>query len=126
MRRVRHEESLRLERTFQASEQLVDGVSEPLQLVVGTAQLESLVKVRSGDLLCGRGDRAERAQHPAGDEEAERDSDESHDPECDRRVEEQLVEIRTLLLRGDEPQLRANPPNLSGEQERARLLRGSD
>ena len=56
---------------LEPSEQVVERVAELLELVVGSGQREPLMKVAGRDRPRGRGDLAQRAQHPPGDEPAE-------------------------------------------------------
>ena len=68
---VGDELSLCLEGGFEPAEQSVDGVAELLELVVGPFEVEPAVEVAGGDVACGFGDGAQRAQGPAGDHPAE-------------------------------------------------------
>ena len=67
MRRVGREPPLGVERCLQPREQVVEGVGEFPELVVGSAQGQSLVQVAGRDPAGGGSDRAQRAQYPAGD-----------------------------------------------------------
>ena len=49
VRGVGRETSLRFERRFQASEQIVEGLRELFELVVGTLEIEALVQAGGGD-----------------------------------------------------------------------------
>jgi hypothetical protein len=54
------------EGAIEAVEQLVEGVGELLELVVGAGEMESLMQIGGGDLPGGRGDRTQRSQEAAG------------------------------------------------------------
>ena len=72
VRGVGGETPLGVERGLQPREQAVEGVGEFLELVVGSVQGQPLVQAAGGDPPGGGGDRAQRAQHPAGDDPADR------------------------------------------------------
>src|ERR1035437_6383978 len=72
VRGVGGETPLGVERGLQTREQVVEGVGEFLELVVGSVQGQPLVQAAGGDPPGGGGDRAQRAQHPAGDDPADR------------------------------------------------------
>ena len=64
---VGDEVTLRLERGFEAPEEVVEGLAELGELVFGAVEAEAAVEVGGGDLLCGSVHGAERAKEPAGD-----------------------------------------------------------
>ena len=72
VRGIGGEAPLGVERGLQPREQVVEGVGEFLELVVGSVQAQPLVQAAGGDPPGGGGDRAQRAQHPAGDDPADR------------------------------------------------------
>jgi hypothetical protein len=76
---VGDEAALGLERGFQPGEQVVDGVGEASQLVVGAAQRQAFVQVSLGDLPSRVRHETKRSQHPAGDDPSEGDGDGAHD-----------------------------------------------
>jgi hypothetical protein len=73
VRGVRDELALGPERGVQPAEQLIEGVAELLELVVGTGHREPLVQVAGGDPAGGGRDRAQRAEHPPGHQPAQAD-----------------------------------------------------
>ena len=73
VRGVGGEAPLRVEGGLQPREQAVEGVGELLELVVGSVQGQPLVQAAGGDPPGGGRDRAQRAQHPARQQPADRD-----------------------------------------------------
>jgi hypothetical protein len=92
VRGVGDEALLRAEGGLEAGEEVVDGVRQVLQLVLGSGEGEALVEVALGDLPGRRGHRAERAQDATGDEPAESDRDRGHDRQGDPGIDEELVQ----------------------------------
>ena len=72
VRGVGDELALGAEGCLQPGQQRVEGVAEFLELVIGAGEGEALAQAGGGDLAGGRGDGAQRPQHAAGDEPAER------------------------------------------------------
>jgi hypothetical protein len=66
------EAPLGIEGGLQPGEQAVEGVAEFLELVIGAVQGQPVVQAAGGDPPGGGGHRAQRAQHPAGDDPAYR------------------------------------------------------
>ena len=64
VRGIGGEAPLGVERGLQPREQVVEGVGEFLELVVGSVQAQPLVQAAGGDPPGGGGDRAQRAQRP--------------------------------------------------------------
>jgi hypothetical protein len=95
------EAPLGVEGGFQPREQVVEGVGEFLELVVGSLQCKALVQAAGGDPAGGAGDRAQRAQHPAGDEPADRGGGHRDDRQGDAGDDQQLLPVH-----GDLPQTR--------------------
>jgi len=100
VRGVGDEPALRLERRLQPGQQVVDGVAELLELVDRALQGEPFVQVVRRDLAGGRGDGADPAQHPAGDDPPEQDGDEGHDAQRDAGLNEQFAHLVGALLLG--------------------------
>src|SRR5215469_10028103 len=93
VRGVGGEAPLGAEGGFQPREQVVEGVGEFLELVVGSVQSQPLVQAASGDPAGGGGDRAQRAQHPAGDEPADRGGGHRDDRQGDSGGDQQLLPV---------------------------------
>ena len=98
---VGDETPLGVERGLQPGEQVVEGVAEFLELVVGSGQGQALVQAAGGDPPGGGGDRAQRAQHPSGDEPAESDGGDRDDGQGDAGLEQQLRLSKAIW--GDPP-----------------------
>jgi hypothetical protein len=79
-----------VERGLQPREQVVESVSELLELVVGPVQGQPLVQAAGGDPAGRGGDGAQRAQHPAGDDPADRDGGHCDDRQGDTGGDQQL------------------------------------
>ncbi len=90
VRGVGGEATLGVERCLQPREQAVKGVGEFLELVVGSVQGQPFVQAAGGDPPGGSGDRAQRAQHPAGDEPADRGGGDRDDRQGDGGGDQQL------------------------------------
>ena len=101
VRGVGGEAPLGVERGLQPREQAVEGVGEFLELVVGSVQGQPLVQAAGGDPPGGGGDRAQRAQHPAGDEPADRGGGHRDDRQGDAGGDQQLLPVE-----GELPQTR--------------------
>ncbi len=84
VRGVGDELALERERALEPVEQLVEGVCELLQLVVGAGEVQTLVQVGGGDLPGGRRDRAQRPQEPPGHQPTDRERGRGHDRQGDR------------------------------------------
>ena len=80
---VGDEASLCLEGSLEACEEVVEGVGEFFEFVVGPVEAEAFVQVGGGDPACGAGDRSDGAQHPAGDEPAGEDGEDGDRGERD-------------------------------------------
>ena len=98
MRGVGHELALGDERRFEAPEQLVEGVRELRDLVVGAVEGETLVQARGGDGAGALVDRAQGAQQASGGDPAEPDRGGGHDRERDPGLLEELVQLGGVLL----------------------------
>ncbi len=93
VRGVGGESPLSLEGGLQPREQAVEGVSEFLELVVRSVQGQPLVQAAGGDPAGGGGDRAQRAQHPAGQQPADGGGRHRKDPQCDGRGDKQYLPV---------------------------------
>ena len=82
------------------SEQAVDGVAEVFELVAGAGHGQPRMQVVFGDRPGGGGHLPQRAQHPACHQPAQRDGDDGHDGQRDRRLSQQLVQLGRMLGRG--------------------------
>jgi hypothetical protein len=92
VRRVRHELALSPERGVQPAEQLVEGVTELLELIVGTGHPDALMQAAGRDPAGGGRDRAQRAEHPPGHQPAQADRHHGHDAERDPGLDQQPVQ----------------------------------
>ena len=95
---VGDEPALRVESSLEAGQQAVDGVTEPLELVVGARDREPLVQVLLADALGGHGHGAQRAQHPPGGEPAQGDGQHGRDQQRDPGTGQQLVHVGDPLV----------------------------
>ena len=102
---VGDEVSLRLERSVEPPEQVIEGVAEPLELVVGAVEGEALSQAGGRDSAGGGGDGPDGPQHPAGDQPAGQEGEHGHDGQSDSRVDQQLVRVRGALGGLDGPGL---------------------
>ncbi len=109
MRCVGDEVALRVERGLEPGEEAVDRVCEVFHFVVWAGEREPLMQVAFADLLGLVCHRAQRCEHPAGDDPAERDREHSHDCERDRGLDQQLLEIMGVLCPGLGAELRRKP-----------------
>ncbi len=100
VRGVGDEPALGGERALQPGQQLVDGVGEILDLVQRAGDGEPLVQVVRRDPAGRGGHGAQRAQHPVGDEPAERDRHHHHDGQRGRRSDQQRVPQILVRLAG--------------------------
>ena len=82
-------------------EEIVEGVAELLELVVGSLEGETFVQVAGRDRARRRGDRAQTAQDATRDDPAKRDRDDRHDGQCDQRPEEEEVQVGASHALGD-------------------------
>ena len=94
---VGHEASLGVEGRFQAAEQSVDGVAEVFELVTGSLEGEAFVEGTIRDPPGGRGHGPDGSQDASGGEPSEADRDEGHEGEGDGGLDEELVEVGSLL-----------------------------
>jgi hypothetical protein len=92
VRGVRDELALRPERGVQPAEQLIEGVAQLLELVVGTGHRDPLVQAAGREAARGGGDRAQRAEYPPGHQPAQSHRPHGHDGERDPGLDEQLVQ----------------------------------
>jgi hypothetical protein len=95
--RVGDELALELKRALQAGEQLVEGIAELLELVVGPAEVQPLVEVGGGDLPGSCGDRAQRPQEPPGHQPTECKREPGHDRQGDPGCDQQFTPVGTVL-----------------------------
>ncbi len=98
-----HEVPLRSERRLQPGEQPVKGVGEFLELVVWPGQGEPLVQAGRGDPLRGPGDGAQRPEHPAGHQPAERERERGHHDQREAGLLQQRVQVERACLPCSEP-----------------------
>ena len=124
VRGVRDELTLRFEGRLESAEQFVEGVTELLELVIGTLEGEALVQVRSRDRACGCGDGVQPPQDATGDHPAQTDRGDCHDTQGGERPEKEEVE-NPLLAGGDglkrvDPGLRDRPNREDGDMCRVR------
>jgi hypothetical protein len=89
---------LGVERRLQPREQLVEGVAEFLELVVGSWQGQAFVQAASGDPPGGGGDRAQRAQHAARQQPPGPDRSRGHDAQGDGGPDQQQPPVDGDLL----------------------------
>jgi hypothetical protein len=89
--RVGHKVVLGFEGRFEPGEEVIEGVGQLLELLVGTVKAKTLVQVGGRDPLGGSSDLPQRAQHPAGDDPAEEDGQCGDDSEGDRGADQELV-----------------------------------
>ena len=80
--------AVRVEGHLKAAEEIVNSVSQPLELVVGTDDREPLVQVPLADALSGCGHGSQRIQHPAGHQPAECDGEDGHDGQRDSAADQ--------------------------------------
>jgi len=92
VRGVGHEAPLGFEGGIEPGQHLVERIAEFLQLVIGAGQMQPLAEARRGQLACGRGELADRAQHALRDEPAERDGDQGERDQDQRGLAEHLAE----------------------------------
>ncbi len=90
---------LRLERGLKTREQIVEGVAQLPELLVGVVEGEAFVQVGGRDPAGGRRNRPDRPQHPAGDEPAEQYREHGDDGQGDPGVDEQVMEVGCALRR---------------------------
>ena len=94
---VGDEVTLRLERSVEPPEQVIEGVPEFLQLVLRAVEGQALVQVGRGDPSGRAGDGPDGSQHPAGNEPAGEEGEHGHDGQRDSRVDEKLVRVGGAL-----------------------------
>ena len=97
VRGVGDELALERERALEPVEQLVEGVCELLELVVGAGEVQALVQVGGGDLPGGCRDRAQRPQEPPGHQPTDREREPGHDRQGDRGGDQQLMPVGAVL-----------------------------
>ena len=97
VRGVGDELALRLERSVEPPEQVIEGVPEFLELVLRAIEGQALVQAGGGDPSGRAGDGPDRSQHPAGDEPASEEGEYGHDRQRDSRLDQQLVRVGSAL-----------------------------
>ena len=103
VRGVGDELTLRLERSFEPPEQVIEGVPEFLELVLRAVEGQALVQAGGGDPPGRAGDGPDRSQHPAGNEPAGKEGEHGHDRQSDSRVDQKLVRVGSALCGLDGP-----------------------
>ena len=103
VRGVRDELTLRLERSVEPPEQVIEGVPEFLELVLRAVEGQALVQTGGGDPSGRAGDGPDRSQHPAGNEPAGQEGEYGHDGQSDSRVDQKLVRVGSALCGLDGP-----------------------
>ena len=93
VRGVGDEPALGLERRLQAPEQPVEGVTEFLELVVGSFEREALMEVPLGYAAGPRAHRPDRPQRSSGHQPAEPDRRQRHDRQREPRPGEERVQL---------------------------------
>jgi hypothetical protein len=89
--------TLRLERSVEPRKQVIEGVPEFLELVLGAVEGQALVQTGGGDPSGRAGDGPDRSQHPAGNQPAGQDGEYGHDRQSDSRVDQKLVRVGSAL-----------------------------
>ena len=97
VRGVGDELALERERAVESVEQLIEGVCEFLELVVGAGEVQTLVQVGGGDLPGGRRDRAQRPQEPPGHQPTDREQGPGHDCQADPGSDQELMLVGAVL-----------------------------
>jgi hypothetical protein len=105
VRGVGDELALRGERGLEPLEQLVEGVAELAQLVVGPVEREALVQVGRGELSRRGRDHLQRTQHTPGEQPAERHRGDRHDRQGEDRPDEQLMQVAAVDVGRELPEL---------------------
>ena len=98
---VGDELALERKRALQPAKQLVEGVCELLELVVGAGEVQALVQVGGRDLPGGRRDRAQRPQEPPGHQPTDREREHGHDRQRDPGCDQQLMPVGAVLRDAD-------------------------
>ena len=88
---------------LEAGEEVVEGVAQLFELLVGVVEGEPLMQVAGRDPPGGGGDGPDRAQHPAGDEPAEQHGEHGDDGQGDREVDQKVVLVGEALGRRGRP-----------------------
>ena len=109
MRGVGHEAPLRLERGLQACEQVVEGASELLELIVGALDVQALVQIGRGDVPGRRCDRAQGPQQPTGDQPAEAECQHDSHREHERKEDVHMMTVAGSLGLGVGDRTRGRP-----------------
>ena len=101
MRGVGDESPLSLERSVEPPEEVIECVPEFLQFALRAVEGEALVQAGRGDPPRRAGDRSDRAQHPAGNEPAGKESEHTHGGQSNCRVDQKLIRVGSTLRRLD-------------------------
>ena len=82
---------------FQPVQQVVDGVAEVFELIIGAGHGQPLTQVLGRDRPGGSGDLPQRAQRPPGHQPAQHSRDHGHHTQRDGRLSQQLVQRGRML-----------------------------
>ena len=84
---------------LEAPEQLIEGVAQFLEFVIGAIEIEALVEVRRRDFMSCCRDRPQRLENAAGRPPTDSQREDRQDGEGKRGVQQELMQIGRVLTK---------------------------